>query len=153
MKLDLEEPYKSDFKAAYCYKNKEPRRVVSLVKNDGSRTCTSYARYLMSCHLERYLEEDEHVDHINEDPLDDRVENLQILSPEENRKKSNEEHYAILRCPVCEEKFEIKWRNTFIQKNKNKKYTACSRSCGGKAGFMNRSELESKCEIIKEYWK
>lgn len=43
------------------------------------------ARVVMEKHLGRELLRTEHVHHINEDPTDDRVENLMILSPAEHR--------------------------------------------------------------------
>lgn len=47
-----------------------------------------FARYIMEITLGRVLDPNfEHVDHINGDKTDDRPENLQILSPEENRYK------------------------------------------------------------------
>jgi len=124
----------------------------SLIKEDGGRTSTSYARYLMSCHLGRYLDEDEHVDHINEDPLDDRVENLQILTLKENHSKSKPKHLADIRCPICKKIFTRRWSQTFIQK-KDKPYQTCSRTCGGKASHINPKKLEEDCEIVEEYWK
>lgn len=153
MKLDLKEPYKSDFKSAYCYKNKEPRRVVSLIKENGSRTSTSYARYLMSCHLGRYLDEDEHVDHINGDPLDDRIENLQILSVQENNSKSASTKYLKCVCPVCKKEFEVQKSKTYWGGSGNKKYQNCSRSCGGRASHIDDQVLLDHFKIIDELEK
>ena len=49
----------------------------------------SYARWLMTQYLQRRLAPDEHVDHINDNSLDDRIENYQLLTPAENNSKSN----------------------------------------------------------------
>lgn len=48
----------------------------------------SYPKYLMECHLNRYLNKNETIDHINADFTDNRIENLQILSRAENAAKS-----------------------------------------------------------------
>lgn len=69
-------------------KEGDERRQVVIHFKDGSRTSMSYSRWLMTQSLHRTLGSDEHVDHINEDKLDDRIENLQILTPSENSIKS-----------------------------------------------------------------
>lgn len=43
-------------------------------------------RYVMECFLGRNLETNEHVHHINENKADNRIENLQVLSPAEHAK-------------------------------------------------------------------
>lgn len=51
------------------------------------RTTISYARYLMSVKLKRFLTVEETVDHIDNDRTNDSIENLQILSDKEDKKK------------------------------------------------------------------
>lgn len=51
---------------------------------DGRRTYRY--RQVMEQHLGRALREDEHVHHMNGDPTDDRLENLQLLTPSEHHK-------------------------------------------------------------------
>ncbi len=65
------------------------RSIIVFTFWDGSKTSMSYARWKMIQHLQRNLLKEEHVDHINDDCTDDRVENLQILSQLENNRKSN----------------------------------------------------------------
>lgn len=65
------------------------RRSVMFRLADGRRTSMSYARWQMTQHLGRKLSPNEHVDHVNEDALDDRIENYQILTPSENAAKHN----------------------------------------------------------------
>ena len=43
-------------------------------------------RHVMSLHLKRGLETSEHVHHINKNPLDNRIENLVIMSPSDHKK-------------------------------------------------------------------
>lgn len=136
MKIILEFPYSADFKAGYLGINTEPRRVLTLVRNDNTKTSTSYARYLMSCSLNRYLTNEEHVDHKDDNKLNDIISNLQLLSPKENNVKKNK-NLGIVRemlsliCPVCKEEF-IKPANQLKTKISNGKIPTCSKSCGGK---------------------
>lgn len=79
--------YASKYKAAYLTTNPEGRKTIALVEYGGKRTSTAYARYLLACHLGRFLKREEHVDHIDNDKSNDEIGNLQLLSPEENRSK------------------------------------------------------------------
>ncbi len=104
----------------------ENRKYICLV-GSLDRTTISYARYLMSIHLGRLLEKHEHVDHINENKLDDRIENLQILTPEENTRKSAKP--AILIECVCENCQEIFYRRKGQEPGTNRKKSFCSPEC------------------------
>jgi hypothetical protein len=135
MKIALQNPFIEDFKSAYLLQNKEPRNLVLLVRNDNTKTSMSYARYLMSCHLNRFLGKDEHVDHIDGNKLNDTIENLQILSlKENNQKRLNQLNikaaYITLECPICKKQFTRR-QNKVITKLKYGKKPCCSRRCGG----------------------
>lgn len=82
------------------------KRVVLAAIDDGfyaSQTSMSYARYLLSIKLGRRLDPKEHVDHIDGDPTNDSVENLQILSSAANTQKYFKDHdlYAKERTLTC----------------------------------------------------
>ena len=87
MRMKLEAPYCYDYKQGYLIDGSESRKMVVLIANDGSKHCTSYARYLMTVNRGSYLKDNETVDHIDENKSNDCIENLQILSLEENIKK------------------------------------------------------------------
>lgn len=135
-KINLEYPFSVDYRLGYLNTNKEPRRVVSLVSNEGRRTSVSYARYLLSCELKRYLSKEEQVDHIDNNKLNDSIDNLQILSPKENNIKKNVfygiklKEEVVLTCPVCGDSFSRPARNVDF-KLKSGKNPCCSRKCGG----------------------
>ena len=113
----------------------------------------SYARYLMCIHLGRILEEFEHVDHINNDPLDDRIENLQILSQKENTQKFNKEvrkgkNMVEMLCN-CGIVFIREKRNThLVNASKKRLNTFCSKECSHKFGS---SLKESKTVLLREF--
>lgn len=72
------------------------------------------------------MKEDE-IDHINGDKMDDRIENLQVISKRNNIHKSHtRKEFVELTCPVCGEKFLYEKRNLNTHPN-----PCCSRKCGG----------------------
>jgi hypothetical protein len=85
MPSQAEYPFE-EYKLYVVFHKKMKRRMACLVSKE-NRTTISYARYLMSVHLGRKLTKIETVDHIDGDTLNDSLENLQILSNEDNIKK------------------------------------------------------------------
>ena len=92
----------------------------------------------METHLGRELEAWEQVDHINDDPTDNRLENLQILSQGENNKKATEAFgrsavFMCFTCPVCGDVF-TRSRSVYThnQIKQGKDGPFCSKSCAGK---------------------
>ena len=69
----------------YVYRGQRSR--VTLRHPEKPTTTMAYARYLMCVKEGRWLGKDEHVDHIDNDPCNDSVDNLQILSPDANTAK------------------------------------------------------------------
>lgn len=91
----------------------------------------------MSVKEKRILEPYEHVDHIDDNRLNDNIDNLQILSlPENNRKEAKRrgKRMVKLKCPNCGKIFIKQRGKTFLSKGGN--FTACSRSCSGRFGTL-----------------
>jgi hypothetical protein len=80
---------------------KQNRRIVVVVKDDGTRETTAYARWLMEEHLGRQLRSDEEVDHVDDNKLNDDLSNLQVLTPAANRAKQGTMEMITFICPVC----------------------------------------------------
>lgn len=75
----------------YCIRvNKSDGRKHISLSGYKKHMTTSYARYLYAVHLCIMIPDNLHVDHINNDPTDDRIDNYQLLTPNENTKKAND---------------------------------------------------------------
>lgn len=134
MIIKLEYPFKEVWAKGYIVTNKEPRRQVVLFNSESNRTTISYARYLMSVKLERFLTEDEHVDHIDNDRLNDVIENLQILTKAANNIKATRQRYAgvqkvRIKCPTCKEVFVRRRGLTQVIPSLKGKVSCCSKKC------------------------
>lgn len=142
MKINLELPYSKDWINGYLVTNSENRKNVILYNSKDKRSTVSYARYLMSVKLGRYLEKDEQVDHIDEDKTNNTLENLQILSPSQNIIKNNISRgrflkVLTLRCPVCRTPFTRKRGNTQAVMSKQHLVSSCSRKCAREFQNLN----------------
>lgn len=134
MKQDISDYYKQKgFVALYVATNKEPRRVATLRKEDGTLTSMSYAKYLYTSHYKCDIAKGDQIDHINGNKMDDRIENLQVISQLYNNRKDRFRREMVLCiCPVCNKQFLLPKHNLPFHPN-----PCCSRRCGG----------------IKSHWK
>lgn len=148
MKIKIEYPFSEKWDKAYLVVNKEPRRNVILYNSlTKHKTTVSYARYLMSVHMRRFLEAWEVVDHKNENKLDDRISNFQILTKSENSIKSKVFHglkITKIICPVCSKVFSRRTANTQVATYHHGRVSCCSRSCS----FIFMSKNLSKEERL-----
>lgn len=135
MRIDLEKPFSDRWSKGYLVTNKESRKHVVLYNSKEDRTTIPYARYLVSVREGRFLEPHEHVDHVDNDKTNDSLNNLEILTPEENRKKyqnwyrDNKQAMHNLVCASCGRDYEVTDR---VYKSKNyaeKSRTYCSKPC------------------------
>lgn len=135
-----------DCKIEKTFNKKRNRWMVNIYKRDENTGFwnrvegKAYSRYLMEVKLGRILPKDIEVDHINGNRLDDRIENLQLVTPEENKFKAvytgeNRTSMAVeveVRCKNCGKinrvrKFKY---DAFLQGEKNYgNITFCNNEC------------------------
>lgn len=115
----------------------------------------SFARYVVSVHLGYEVPDEYEVDHRNNDKTDDRLENLQLLTPEQNKLKqlwwyhAMVQKWTILPCTYCNELFYITERDLRFRDIET---ICCSRSCA--ASLQTRQSgpkiLQEDIELIKQ---
>lgn len=107
MIIEISEYYRNKgYIKAYVALNKEPRRVCTLRNINGNMISMSYAKYLYTSYNKCDVDSKDNIDHINGNKLDDRIENLQIISGKYNRQKDHKHKEMILcTCPVCNKQF------------------------------------------------
>lgn len=103
-----EPPFEDYYHGRVNISVRDNRRMIHLYGLDQKVLVTTYARYLFQVYIWNscfeMIPEDMEVDHVNEDRLDDRVENLQLLTSSENRRKNNLARGTgclVLVCPIC----------------------------------------------------
>ncbi len=135
MKIDLEEPYKSLWKNGYLVINNQNRKNVCLVNDDSDRTTVSYARYLMSVKLGYLVPDHLEVDHKDDDKTNDDINNLQLLTPEQNKLKENLRYKTQdqisygYECANCGVSFILTERLVKMRLAQNVEHAFCGRSC------------------------
>lgn len=153
-----EHPY-SDYWLYIVWHKSEGRRMANLILKSDTRirTTIAYARYLMSVKLGRLLSKDEHVDHINGDKTDDRLDNFQILSSADNTRKAVVEQGKSAKlvefiCGVCGNIF-YRTRNRAYRKLILEKDLSCSVECGRIAAYsktISNSDISNRFRKITE---
>jgi len=147
-KIELIPPYKQDWDNGYLRRNGEGRDTLYLYKSaevdiPRKQSSTQYSRYLMSTHLGRYLNKEEHVDHIDNDKNNNSLSNLQVLSLKENNIKTFKKPDVELTCPVCHNNFTRTVSQLRGKKDRMKdNVIACSRMCGGKLSHVTKNNKE-----------
>lgn len=143
----------SEYKVYGPYRRKDGREHVILYANRRCRTL-SYPKYLMELHLGRYLSEDETVDHIDRNPLNNDLSNLQVLSRSEHVRLDSLRICPMrFTCPICLAEFELAGRRLkAAADNRRRQKTGpyCSKSCAGKASHLSNQPI---AKIDRMYYR
>lgn len=125
------------------YEGKDGRKRCVIYYEKGNTPSKALSRVMMEDKLNRVLSPDEEVDHKDDDKTNDDINNLQLLTSEENKEKHAlkqfEEllNYHILPCSYCGELFYLSNRD-YNQRIKVSDDLCCSRSCGSKYNAANQ---------------
>ena len=138
------------------YLAKDNRLRIVYVENN-IKTTVSYPKYLMELNLNRYLTEKETVHHIDGNPLNNDLSNLQILERQEHCKQDalKRDGKTII-CQWCKKSFFVKGSKLIQRQRKDKKSNSfCSKQCTGKYGafVQNGGKPFSKVNIERTYSK
>ena len=152
--IEIEFPFTQEFTSAYKVSSQGRNTVCLYNATTKKRQSISFARYLMSIHLKRYLNKEEQVDHINNIKNDDRIENLQILSCRDNIIKMTQtrggKKMVDFKCPICSKLFTVRRGNTHLVTPSRKAIT-CSRECGRESSKI-KDENFIKIIMLREYY-
>jgi hypothetical protein len=137
---EISEYYKNKgYNKVYINTNKEPRRVATLRTPEGKMTSMNYAKYLYTSHYKCDICDGDQVDHINGNKMDDRIENLQVISGIYNRQKDHKRKEMVeLVCPICKTRFLFEKGNLSTHPN-----PTCSRRCGRIKSHITRNKNTS----------
>lgn len=144
----------TDCKIYGPYLRKDGRQHIIAIYPDKTRKTISYPKYLMEIHLNRYLTEDETVDHIDRDFTNNQISNLKVLPRREHISLDVKRYEAqSFTCPTCSKTFELSGRKLHdaIQNRKRGKFGPfCSRSCAGKyaTSIQHHGHGKSKSPLI-----
>ena len=120
------------------YLNKKDNRLRSiLVSPDNKKLTISYPKYLMEVHLDRYLEDDETVHHIDGNPLNNDIKNLQVIKRSEHISNDVMRNSDItVKCKYCGKEFIIKGSTINNRNRSDREFHGyfCSKKCSGKYG-------------------
>lgn len=99
--------YNNVIKSSIYTLNKDGRLRIRLKFSDNTQKIISYTKYLMECYLGRYLIDDETVDHIDQNPQNNDISNLRVLSRREHCSNDVKRCVpVILTCALCGKQFE-----------------------------------------------
>jgi hypothetical protein len=119
------------------YIAKDGRLRITGVDSNNVKHTISYPKYLMELHLGRYLDAEEQVDHIDGNPLNNELTNLQIKKLGEHQALDVQRNRDVLvHCKYCGKPFIIKGSKISSRNRKDRHQSGyfCSRVCSGKYG-------------------
>lgn len=116
---------------------KDNRLRCIIVFPDGKKKSLSYPKYLIEVHLDRYLDIDETVHHIDGNPLNNEINNLMVINRKEHCYNDSIKNCDVVtKCSYCGKEFTISGNSIYYRNRSDRKQSGyfCSKSCSGKYG-------------------
>ena len=113
-----------------------------MVYKDGHKENISYPKLLMEEKLGRKLLPNEQVHHIDENPLNNNLDNLELTTLGEHQRMHSKNIEYEETCIWCGKKFIVN-KKRHRNHRKGKEY-CCGRICSGKYGAYKRKLNENK---------
>lgn len=134
------------------YKRKDGREHV-IIRENGKNKTVSYPKYLMECHLGRFLKDDETIHHKDGNVTNNDISNLEVIN------RSIHISQDVIRlieqqfeCPICKIKFKLigsQLSDAISNRKQGKTGPFCSKSCAGKYGAFIQNGKINELDVIK----
>lgn len=136
-------PYKS---------SKDGRLRIVVCFPDGTKRTVSYPKYIKEIELNRYLLENETIDHIDGNFLNNDLSNLRVIDRKEHCKLDTLRNKDVeVTCSYCGKRFTISGDKLSRRNRPDRMNTGyfCSRQCSGKYGAEIQNGRIIKQEVSK----
>lgn len=137
---------------------KDNRLRCVIVFPNGIKKTISYPKYIMERYLNRELNDDETIDHIDSNPLNNDISNLRIINRKEHSYNDVKRNKPIFyKCDWCGKMFIIPGEKVSNIFRKDRKNTAhfCSNKCKGEynanKGLKKINEIKGKQVNINKF--
>lgn len=137
------------------YKRKDGRLHICVEVN-GRKTSISYPKYLVEKHLGRKLLPNETVDHIDNNPLNNKLSNLRIFDRSEHASQDSKRLVEVkIKCIWCKKKMTLNSTQINNRSRKDKEVAGpfCSKHCSGQYGASVQKNKNNKLPKAKELKK
>lgn len=150
--------YGDNYKVYGPYIASNGRQIVITVDESGNRRTVSYPKWIMELKLQRRLDVNETVDHLNYDYFDNNLSNLRVVDRAEHSADDTRRVKLVkFKCAWCKQEKERTPRAIRDAARKNNAGPFCDKSCAAKYSRRLKLKLIEKLptqqHIESEYYR